>query len=232
MFILPSEHLQSIHTIIAALPTILQGSSITVLLVFSSLSLGFILGLPMAILQVYAPTVVQFFVGCYVWFFRGVPVLLLLFLFYFGLFEFLDLNLSAITTSCIVLGMTSAAYQTQIFKGSLQTLPAGQLNAAKALGMNTQQAIFFIILPQALRRSLPGWSNEYSILLKDSALCFVLGAPELMARTHFIASRTYEHLSLYVLAGIIYFMITFIGVSLLKQLEKYVHIPGHTVTST
>ena len=96
--------------------------------------------------------------------------------------------------------------------------------------MNDGQAIRHIVLPQALRLSIPGWSNEFSILLKDSALCFVLGTPEIMARTHFVASRTYEHLPLYITAGLLYFGITLVGVHILRVLERKVHIPGYAVS--
>ena len=84
--------------------------------------------------------------------------------------------------------MASAAYQSQIFRGAIQSLPQGQLKAANALGMSNASAITNIVLPQALRLSIPGWSNEYSIILKDSAVAFVLGTTEIMARTHFVAS--------------------------------------------
>ncbi|MGN1038569.1 MAG: amino acid ABC transporter permease, partial [Mailhella sp.] len=157
-----------------------------------------------------------------------VPVLLLLFLFYYGLFGLIGLDIGTIGASCMVLGMTSAAYQSQIFRGAILSLPSGQLKAGRALGMTDMQTIGSIIIPQALRLSIPGWSNEYSILLKDSAMCFALGTPEIMARTHFVASRTYEHLPLYITAGLIYFAITMAGVTLLRRLEQKARIPGYS----
>ena len=216
-----------LSTIFEALPYILEGTLVTILLVVGALFLGFCLGVPMAVAQVYGPKPVSRLVGFYVWFFRGVPVLLLLFLFYYGLFGLIGLEIGTIGASCIVLGMTSAAYQSQIFRGAIQSLPAGQLKAGRALGMRDSQSIIHIILPQALRLSIPGWSNEYSILLKDSAMCFALGTPEIMARTHFVASRTYEHLPLYITAGLIYFAITMAGVTLLRRLERKARIPGY-----
>lgn len=224
--------MDKIPVILDALPYILQGSLVTIITVLGSLALGFFIGVPMAVLQVYGPVCARWIIGIYVWFFRGMPILLLLFLFYFGLFEVIGLNLSTITASCLVLGMASAAYQSQIFRGAIQNLPDGQLHAARALGMSDFQAIRCIILPQALRLSIPGWSNEYSILLKDSALCFVLGTPEIMARTHFVASRTYEHLPLYITAGLLYFAITLAGVHVLRTLERKVHIPGYAVSGS
>ena len=216
-----------LSTIFEALPYILEGTLVTILLVVGALFLGFCLGVPMAVAQVYGPKPVSRLVGFYVWFFRGVPVLLLLFLFYYGLFGLIGLEVGTIGASCIVLGMTSAAYQSQIFRGAIQSLPAGQLKAGRALGMTDGQSILHVILPQALRLSIPGWSNEYSILLKDSAMCFALGTPDIMARTHFVASRTYEHLPLYITAGLIYFAITMAGVTLLRRLERKARIPGY-----
>jgi polar amino acid transport system permease protein len=209
-----------------ALPYMLQGSLVTVIAVVGAMFLGLFLGVPMAVGQVYGNRCVRFLVGLYVWFFRGVPILVLLFLFYFGLFNTLGLNLTGLAAATLVLGMTSAAYQSQIFRGSIQSLSKGQLKAALALGMSEPMAIRNIILPQALRLSIPGWSNEYSIILKDSALAFVLGTSEIMARTHFVASRTYKHLPLYLTAAILYFILTWIGVRALRRLEAKVRIKG------
>ena len=139
----------------------------------------------------------------------------------------LGLNLNAVAAATIVLGMTSGAYQSQIFRGAILSLSKGQLKAARALGMSDGLAIRSIILPQALRISIPGWSNEYSIILKDSALAFALGAPEIMARTHFVATRTYTYLPLYITAGALYLIITIIGLKALRSLERKVHIPGY-----
>ena len=216
-------------TIAEAFPYILQGTLVTIVLVLGALALGFCLGLPLAVIQAYGPRPAARLVGVYVWFFRGVPILLLLFLFYYGVFNVLGLDVGTIGASCVVLGLASAAYQSQIFRGSLQALPQGQMRAAKALGMTTFQAIRSVTLPQALRLSIPGWSNEYSILLKDSAMCFALGTPEIMARTHFVASRTYEHLPLYITAGLIYFLITTAGLTLLRRLERKVRLPGYAL---
>lgn len=214
--------------IIDAFPYILQGAGITLIVVCGAMMLGLIMGIPFALIQVYGPSYLRFLVSFYVWFFRGVPILILMFLFYFGIFELLNLNLSALTTTALVLGMTSAAYQSQIFRGSILSLPQGQMKAAQALGMNRRQAISSIILPQAIRVSIPAWSNEYSIILKDSALAYVVGAMDMFTRTHFVASRTYEHLTLFIFVGLLYLIITIIGVKLLSRLEKKLRIPGYT----
>lgn len=218
----------SLTVIADSLPYLLLGTINTAGIVVAAMLLGLLLGVCTAVGLVYGARPVRLLLGFYVWFFRGVPVLVLLFLFYFGLFTYLDLHFNAFCSVALVLGMTTGAYQANIFKGAILSLPRGQFKAASALGMSDLQAIRSIILPQALRISIPAWSNEYSIILKDSALAFVIGAPEIMARTQFVASRTYQHLPLYITAGLLYFFLTWLGVAALRKLEQRIRIPGYT----
>ena len=218
----------TLTTVWEALPYMLTGSLVTVATVAGAMTLGLIFGVPLALAQTYGPRWLRILAGLCVWFFRGTPILVLLFLVYFGLFgSLLGIDMPAIVAAAMVLGMTSTAYQSQIFRGAIQALPQGQFKAARSLGMGTRQALQSIILPQALRISIPGWSNEYSIILKDSALAFALGAQEIMACTHFVATRTYTYLPLYIMAGILYLIITIIGIKALRVLERKVHIPGY-----
>ncbi|MFW5722555.1 MAG: amino acid ABC transporter permease, partial [Desulfohalobiaceae bacterium] len=182
---------EALTAIWEALPYMLSGIWYTVALVFGAMAVGLALGIPLAVGQVYGGFLTRRLVKTYVWLFRGVPILVQLYLFYFGLLSYLNtlpmlssLPLdSAFLAAVVVLGLTSAAYQSQIFRGAILSLPEGQLKAARALGMRDATAIRSIILPQALRLSIPAWSNEYSIILKDSALAFVIGVMELMSRT-------------------------------------------------
>ncbi len=221
--------MEILYKIFDALPYILGGSAVTIANVCIALSLGLILGVPMAIAQVYGHPLLRRIVSVYVWFFRGVPILVLLFLF-FGLFVSLGLSANPFIISCVVLGLTSTAYQSQIYRGAILALPQGQLKAARALGMRDSTAIRHIILPQALRMSIPGFANEFSILLKDSAICYVLGTQEIMARANFVASRTYEHLAFFAVAGALYFIITIIGFKLLRMVEERTYVPGYAVS--
>jgi len=210
------------------LPYIIQGALVNVVVVIGALLLGCSIGLPMAIGQVYGGRMLRRIIGVYVWFFRGIPLLVLLFLFYFGLFSFLGLNLSAFAVAVIVLGLISSAYQSQVIRGAILSIPDGQLKAARALGMSDARAVFFIILPQALRLSIPGWSNEYAIVLKDSAVTYALGVAEMMARANHVASRTYQHLHLYIAAGLIFMALTYIGTKALNIAHNRLKIPGYT----
>ncbi len=219
-----------------SLPYMLGGVGWTVGLIVGAMLLGLCLGVPLAVAQVYGPKPLRRVVGVWVWLFRGVPILVQLYIFYFGLMSWLSslpglggLGLdSPFTAAVLSLGLTSSAYQSQIFRGAIQSLPAGQLKAARALGMSDRQAIRTIVLPQALRLSIPAWSNEYSILLKDSALAFTIGVVEIMARMRAIASTTHEPVSMSFVAGVIFFFLTWIGVKGLTLLENKVRIAGYT----
>lgn len=219
--------LETLDVMISAIPYLLGGVGVTVVAVVGGMALGLVIGVPLAVAQVYGHKALGWLASIYVWYFRGTPILVLMFMFYFGLFPLIGLNVSPLTATAVVLGLASGAYQSQIFRGSILSLSHGQFRAASAVGMSNGQTIRHIILPQALRLSLPGWSNEYSILLKDSALAFVLGTLDIMARTHFVASRTYEHMTLYALAALLYIILTWVGIRALQALESKVAIRGY-----
>ena len=211
-----------------SLPYLLRGSMVTLKLIGGALAIGLIMGIPMAVGQVYGNKYVANLISFYVWFFRGLPVLVLLFLFYFGLFLLLGFNLTALTAAILVLGFRSAAYQSQIFRGGIMSIGEGQMLAARSLGMSKFQAIWNIILPQALRISIPGWSNEYSIILKDSAVTYAIGLMEIITRGNFIATRTYQPMPIFLTCAVIFLILTYGGVKLLSILEKKIRIPGYS----
>jgi len=214
--------------IIEGLPYVLKGIGVTLTVVGGALAMGLVLGLLLAVVHVYGRPWLRRFAGVYVWFFRGIPLLVLLFLFYFGILGALQVELSPFTVAIIVLGLISSAYQAQILRGAILSVPEGQMKAARAIGMSDSRAIAFIILPQALRLAIPGWSNEYTVIMKDSAVTYALGVAELMARANHVASRTYQHLWLYLMVGFIYLLLTWLGTKALHLLEERVAISGYT----
>jgi polar amino acid transport system permease protein len=207
-------------------PYLLAGIGVTFGLVLSSLGLGVIVGLPMALGQVYGSRIVRMLVGLYVWFFRGLPILVLLFLFYFGIIPGLGLDLSAFVVGAIVLGLRGAAYQSQIFRGAIQSVGEGQMVAARSLGMDKLTAIRSIILPQSVRIALPGWSNEYPNILTDSAVCYAIGVAELLTRTSQIVSQTYVTMPIYLAAAGIFILMNYGGMKVLHMIERRIAIPG------
>jgi polar amino acid transport system permease protein len=207
-------------------PYLLTGVLVTLGLVLSALGIGVAMGLPMALGQVYGSRLLRWIVGVYVWFFRGLPILVLLFLLYFGIFPGLGLDLPAFVVGAVVLGLRGAAYQSQIFRGAIQSVGEGQMVAARSLGMSKLTAIRSIILPQSVRIALPGWSNEYPNILTDSAVCYAIGVAELLTRASQIVSQTYVTMPIYVAAAGVFILLNYGGMKILHRLEKRIAIPG------
>ncbi|TAJ43423.1 amino acid ABC transporter permease [Methanofollis fontis] len=207
-------------------PYLLEGIFMTLALVLASLGLGLLFGLPMALGQVYGGRSLRSVISVYVWFFRGLPVLVLLFLFFFGIFPSMDLDLSPFMVAVVVLGLRGAAYQSQIFRGAIQAIGEGQMTAARSLGMSRLQAIRYIILPQAVRIALPGWSNEYPTVLTDTSVCYAIGVAELLTRTTQIVSQTYVTMPIYLAAACIYILMNYAGMRALNHIEKRISVPG------
>jgi len=208
------------------LPYLLEGAEWTLGLVAGGLALGFVVGLPLSILQVYGSKIVTRPVDIYVWFFRSVPLLVLLFLFYWGLLPTIGLEVDTFACSIIVLGLRSAAYQSQVFRGAILSVGEGQLVAARAVGMSRLKAIRHILLPQALRISIPGWSNEYASILKDSAICFALGVLEILTRARYVVNATGEPLIPYFIAGGLFLVLTYGGTKVLHVVYERTRIAG------
>ncbi|MDK2897655.1 MAG: polar amino acid transport system permease protein [Candidatus Atribacteria bacterium] len=218
--------MEGLMAVIESLPYILSGISVTLGIVALALAMGFALGVPMAVITIYGNRLVAQIIAGYVWVLRGLPNLVLLFLFYFGIFPLLGWNFSPFTIGAIALGMRSSAYQTEIFRGAIQSLGEGQMFAARSLGMSKIQAIWNIILPQALRISLPGWSNEYPILLTDSAVTYAIGVAEVLTRGSQMVTRTYQPMPIYITCAIIFILLNLGGMRVIHFLEKKARIPG------
>jgi polar amino acid transport system permease protein len=208
------------------LPYILSGVVWTLGLVAGGLAIGFVLGLLMAIGQIYGGEEIKAIIHAYVWFFRSLPLLVLLFLFYWGVFPLTGYKLDPLACSIVVLGLRSGAYQSQIFRGAIMSLGDTQLLAARALGMSEWSSILHIVLPQALRISLPGWSNEYATMTKDSAITFALGVLEILTRTRYVVMATHEPLIPYFFAGGLFLILTYGGTKIVNIVYERTKIPG------
>ncbi len=201
------------------MPSLLSGTLVTIELTIYFLALGFLLGILLALGRVYGPLYLQLLVIIpFERLFRAIPALVLLFLFYFGS-SFFHINISAFMAAILAMGLRSAAYQSEIFRGAIQTIGKDQMKAARSLGMNTLQSIRYVILPQALRLSLPSWANEYAVVLKDTSLAYAGGVTELLRQGRYIVARTFGNaLLVYTVCALIYFILVFIGNQFLRFL--------------
>jgi len=184
---------------------------------------GTILGLFLGLSRVYGNKPVFVLSSGYIELIRGTPLLAQILFVYFGLPE-IGILLTPVVAASIALGLNTAAYQAEYFRGAIQSIEAGQVEAARSLGMTQIQAISSIVLPQALRRVIPQWSNEPILLLKYSSIAFVIGVPELMARAQMIGYSTFRFFDAFLLAALIYLILTTILAQSLHTLEKRVSI--------
>jgi polar amino acid transport system permease protein len=186
---------------------IVQGTAITVAVTLIALPFGLILGLLMALVHTYGGKVLNRVAAAYSLLLRGVPPIVLLFILYFIISG--AVNLSPFWAGSLSLGVVSSAYQMEILRGALLAVGGGQMTAARAVGMSRLQAIQSIILPQALRLAIPPWSNEASIVLKDSSLVYALGVPEILRRAQQLSATTQQPFLAYGTAALIYFVLFF-----------------------
>ncbi len=164
---------------------------------------------------------------------RGVPELLVIYLFYFGssgalmyvasifgYYEYIEIN--AFISGSMAIGIISGAYSTEVFRGAIQSIDKGQFEAAKVLGLSKFSQFFKIILPQMLRLAIPNLSNVWQITLKDTALISVTGLVEIMRQSRIAAGATRDPLFFYSIAALIFLMLTFLSMRLINKLElKY-----------
>ena len=164
---------------------------------------------------------------------RGVPELLVIYLFFFGgssaimyvasifgYFEYIEIN--AFTTGSLAIGIISGAYSTEVFRGAIQSIDKGQFEAAKVLGVSKFGQFYKIIMPQMLRLAIPNLSNVWQITLKDTSLISVTGLVEIMRQSYVAAGSTRDPLFFYSVAALLYLFLTFISMKLVNKLElKY-----------
>ena len=211
---------------------IVKGLPTTILLTLGLLGMGLLLGFPIAFVQVYSYRPLRWLCRAYEQLFRGIPALVLILILHSGLARSFNILLPAFTSALIALALRSSAYQSQIFRGAIQSVPQGQMMAARALGMSKIQAIRCIILPQALRLSIPPWTNEFSSVLKDTSLASAIGVLELtkqgtliFTRIQFVMGVKYI-LVILILVAFVYLVLTYIGNAALGFLEHRLRIPG------
>jgi len=206
---------------------IVQGTAITVAVTLIALPFGLILGLLMALVHTYGGKILNRLAAAYSLLLRGVPPIVLLFILYFILSGRV-INLSPFWAGSLSLGIVSSAYQMEILRGALLAVGGGQMTAARAIGMSRLQSIRYVVLPQALRIAIPPWSNEVSIVLKDSSLVYALGVPELLRRAQQLSATTQEPFLAYGTAALIYFVLVFATNRALDYLSERTKLPTHS----
>lgn len=209
----------------SVIPALNHGFLLSLKLIIPSAFFGFIYGVILGILRVFAPKPIARLCDFFVATIRGVPLLLQLLFIYFGLPHF-GINLSPYFAAITAFILCSAAYQSEYVRGGLCSIRSGQMKAALALGFSKVQTIAIIIVPQALRRALPGCGNEIIYLIKYSSLAYVITFIELTGSAQQQADRSWNYIEIFFAAGLYYLFLTTIASLLLRWVEKKTWIPG------
>ena len=204
-----------------------EGLKNTVLLVSPSLFMGLILAVPLAILRTSKNYILQAPVRAYVYFFRGTPLLVQMFIVYYGFGQFEAIKSSFVwdffkeAYLCALFAFTpnTCAYTTEIIRGAIVATPHGEIEAATAAGMSRQLMLRRIILPSAFRRALPSYSNEIIFMLHGSAVASVITIIDITGAARIVNSRFYSPYEAFVTAAVFYMVLTFCIVFLVKKLE-------------
>ena len=206
-----------INILISSFTKILvPGLKVTIPLTLVSFALSFILGLLLALFQIADIKGLKQFSRFYIWVFRGTPLIVQLFIIFFGLPSF-GIVLNAFTAAVLGFGLNLAAYNAEVFRSAIQAIPRGQREAAEMIGLSYTQAMTRVILPQSFPIAFPSLFNNLISLLKDTSLAASITVVELFTVTQQIAARTYEPFALYMEAALIYLIFS----TLLTYLQGY-----------
>ncbi len=214
-----------INVFVYAFPFLMDGLVFTVELALSSIAIGFVIGIIVGISRSYGKKWSYVISTSFVEIIRGTPLLVQLFIFYFALPQ-VGISLSPMVASIISFSINSGAYQAEYIRGAIQAVDTGQMKAALSIGMTKWQAIMRIIMPQALIKVIPSWTNEFVYLIKYTSVAYLVGVPELMAQGEFIASRNFEFMNVFLSVAIIYLVIVMVITWGFSRIEKMVRMPG------
>lgn len=203
----------------------LSGAQLTLIIAAVSITLGFFGGLLVGACRLSKNPVIYGISTVYVEAFRGTPLLIQIFLVFLGL-PSLGVQFDAFTSGLIALSLNSAAYQAEIFRGGVQSISKGQMEASRSLGMSHLQSLVQVVIPQAIRNALPPYTNEFITMIKDSSLVMTIGVMELTLSGRLVISRTFQPFVVLIFVAFLYFLMTFTTARILRYVEKRFAIPG------
>ncbi len=207
------------------IPALNRGLVMSLKLIIPSGLLGLGLGIVIGTLRTFGPPVIRKIANGYAMIFRGTPLLVQLFLLYFGLPN-LGIYLDAYTAAVIGFILCSGAYHSEYIRGGLLSIKKGQILAAQSMGFSTFKTMCHIIVPQAVRRALPGCGNEIVYLIKYSSLAYIITCIELTGEGKIIATRTFRYTEVFLVIGFYYLVLVTMASFLLQKVEEKIKVPG------
>jgi len=204
----------------SAFPLLIAGACITVEITALTVFFGMIIGICVSLVRMSDFKILRWMGNVYVDFIRGTPLLIQIFLVYFALPSIIGHRVDAYFAAISACSINSGAYMAEVFRGGIQSIDVGQMEAGRSLGMTWWQTMRYVILPQAFKRIIPPLGNEFIAMLKDSSLVSVIGFEELTRRGQLIIARTYASFEIWMAVAIIYLILTFTVARLTGLLER------------
>lgn len=216
----------SLQYIVDALPNLLRGAAITVQLTAISVLLGLVGGTLLGIARLSPIKPLSLASRIYIDFFRGTPLLVQIFMIYFGIPALvqsmgMQLTFNRLAAAVLALSLNSAAYLAEIVRGGIQSIESGQREAAESLGLGPAQTMRYVIFPQAFRRMIPPLGNEFITLLKDTSLVAVIGYEELFRQGQLIVAQNYRSFEIYTTVAIVYLILNTLASQAFSLLESW-----------
>jgi len=213
-----------VDVIVAALPMLIKGLQVTLYIFVIAIILGFLIGLAIALFRLAPIKVLNGIAKVYVDIIRGTPFIVQLFFIYFGLNSLQIISLNNTTAGIITVAINAGAYFAEIIRAGIQSIDKGQTEAARSIGFTSTQTMRFVVLPQAFRRMLPTITNQSIISLKDTSLLSVIGIADLTQQGQIQASATFEAFKIWLVVGVIYFIIIYLLTLLANFIERRVEL--------
>ena len=211
---------ETLRYAVGILPALMNGFWVTLKLFVLTLALSVPLGLPLALGSICRVPPVRWICKAYIWIFRGTPLMLQLFFFYFFLPIACNIRLDSFPTAVITFVLNYAAYLAEIYRGGIESIDRGQYEAAQSLGLSRLRTMFGIILPQTVKRVLPPVANEAITLVKDTALVYVIGVGELMKASQGAVNRDANAMA-YLIAAVLYLICAFLLTMVTRRIESH-----------
>jgi len=208
------------------MPALLAGAKMTIELAVISVAIGFVIGSLVGIARVSQNRALRVIAGIYVDFIRGTPLLVQLFLVYFGLPTLIGRPVPPFIAAISAMGINSGAYVAEIVRAGIQSIDRGQTEAARSLGLTSSQTMQYIIFPQAFRRIIPPLGNEFIAMLKDSSLVSVIALEDLLRKGQVVITRTFRPFEVYTVVALIYLVMTFVISKLVSWSERKLKAVG------
>lgn len=202
-----------------SLPVLMQGAAITLGFALAAMVLGLPLGFAVALARLSRFAALRWITGIYVSFIRGTPLLVQIFVIYYGLPSF-GVTLNPVVGGVLALTLNAGAYLSETIRGAIQSVPRGQREAATSLGLNGAQTMRLIVLPQALRVAAPSLGNSLIGLVKDTSLVSVITVVELLRSAQLVIARTFEPFGPYLMAALLYWVMSLLLEGVQRGVER------------